>query len=73
MLGLLRQHADLERIGGVSAKIRHLGELSVAQRRAVLGVDLDCHAMNPTHSPRYSPIGFQGNAIRNLGAALRCG
>ena len=35
-----------KRDGPVGADVGHLGELGVAQCGAVLGLDLDCHALN---------------------------
>src|SRR3546814_2465774 len=44
-LGLLRQHADLVWDGPFSAEIGQLGQLGIAQRGAVLGLDLDRHSL----------------------------
>ena len=43
LLALLRQQPDVVAGGAVGADVGHLGQLGVAQRGAVLGLDLDRH------------------------------
>ena len=69
-LGVLGEQPHRERVGAVSTHVGHFGHFSVGDRCAVLGFDVDSHALlvllaccSPTDSPRgypYSPINHPG-------------
>ena len=72
-LGLLGQRADLVAVRALGAQVGHLGQLRVAQRRAVLGLDLDRHLLqSPRSATDNEPlVQSNGTATCNSGSRTR--